>query len=510
MEDERRKAADMLQAIMDNSSAVIFMKDAEGKYLFINRHYERLFNVKKEEVTGKTDYDLFPKEVSDKVVANDSAVRAAGAPIEFEEKVLHPDGGMHTYLSVKFPIPAIHGAVCGIATDITEMKKAHEDLSRTQKLETIGALAGGMAHDLNNILLGIIGNISVAREYLKEGDRVSGLLVDMEKAAMRAKGVAKRLLTFSKGGEPVKEVMPITNLIRDCASAVLAGSNVRCGFSFPADLHQVEIDEGQMAQVFNNVILNAMQAQPGGGSIDISGENITVSGEDALPMEKGRYVKITVKDHGRGISRKDLPKVFEPFFTTKERSSGLGLAVSYSIIKKHNCYISVESDEGRGTAFHIYLPSLRGNEALAPSRETQSLKKRGTHTKYGSGKVLVMDDEEIVRDVAGEMLRLLGYGAGFAADGAEAIEMYKKALLSDEPFNAVLMDLTIPGGMGGREAIKKLLEIDPGVKAIVSSGYSADPIMSEYKKHGFKGVITKPYRVAEFGNIIKSIIENGE
>ncbi|MBI5903848.1 MAG: PAS domain S-box protein [Deltaproteobacteria bacterium] len=381
--------------------------------------------------------------------------------------------------------------------DITERKMMDNEILKAKKLETIGELAGGIAHDFNNLLVGILGRISVARECVKKGDKLHEMLCEVEEAALRAKGLTRRLLTFSRGGQPVKEAASIVDLIRSTADLVLRDSGVRCEFTFPDDLAYVDIDDAQISQAMNNMILNARQAMPEGGVVEIEAKNVTVTGEDPLPIDPGRYVKVTIKDNGGGIPEENLNRVFDPFFTTRQRASGLGLAVTYSVIKKHKGHIRVESREGRGAAFHVYLPASVGR----PPSALGSLA-----VERGSGRVLVMDDDEMVRDVAREMLEVLGYDYSFARDGAEAIGLFKKAIETGSPFDAVILDLTVEDGMGGADAVKKLIRIDPGVKAIVSSGYSRDPIMSDYRRHGFCAVMYKPYRLAEFSRAVKDAI----
>jgi PAS domain S-box-containing protein len=500
LDDERRKSTGMLSAIMDNSPALIRMRYVDGRYIFINRKTEVIFGINREEVVGKTVYDFFPKELAEQWVANDKLVLEANSPLEIEEEIIHPDGTQHTYISIKFPIPSLPGAVCSISTDITGRKKTEEELMKAQKLESIGALAGGIAHDFNNILLGVLGNASIAKTHVKPGEKVFELLNDIEAAARHAKGIAKQLLTFSSGGEPVMDVVSIVELIRDTATLVLKGTGVECDYGFAEDLRDVDIDEVQVSQVINNIILNALHAMPEGGRMSIGADNITVTAQDALPLEDGDYVRITIKDRGKGIPKKNLPKIFDPFFTTKEKASGLGLALSYSVIKKHKGHISVESKMGSGTIFSIYLPACQKEQL-----ESNYLQGGGDKMK---GKVLVMDDEAVVRDVSGEMLELLGYGVEFALDGMEALKKYKEAMDTGEPFRMVIMDLTVPGGMGGKETITELLAMDPDAKAIVSSGYSRDPVMANFKEYGFKGIIAKPYTMKEFRVVLRDILKD--
>jgi signal transduction histidine kinase len=417
-------------------------------------------------------------------------------------------------------------------------KKMEEELQKVSKLESIGALAGGIAHEFNNLLTGVLGNISLAKMLIPptpplekggtkvtpplekggtkvtpplekggEGgfsDEIYKILTEVEKVSLKAKDIARQLLTFSRGGAPIKKAHPISELLKESASLFFKGSNVQCDCSLPDDLYLTEIEEGQIKHAIANIIANAREAMHQGGTVRVRAENMEVDVQNGLPLKDGKYVKISFEDSGIGIPEEHIPKIFDPFFTTKDKRSGIGLSTAYSIIKKHNGYITAESKLGIGTTIYIYLPAVSElkiddfrltNERMASSVQS-SIKKR----------VLVMDDKEIVRDVAGKMLELIGYEVDFAKDGIEAIETYKKAREGGCPFDAVIMDLTIPGGMGGKEAIKKLKEIDPEVLAIVSSGYSDDDIMAEFREYGFSGVVAKPYSIKELGEIVDRVI----
>ena len=372
------------------------------------------------------------------------------------------------------------------------------EMIKAQKLESIGILAGGLAHDFNNILTAILGNVSLSKNTSNPGDVLYRRLSDAEKAALRAKDLTKQLLTFSRGGAPVKRVISIIEIIKESADLVLRGSDVRCNYFMADDIRPVEADGGQISQVIHNIILNADQAMPHGGTINIRCENVTVGSGDPIPLKSGKYIRISIEDSGIGIQEEYIPKIFDPYFTTKQKGSGLGLATAYSIVKRHDGLITVESKLGVGTTFNIYLPATAKKVVLRSEDKSFPV--------FGKGKILIMDDEEIVRKVAGEMLSYLGYRVEFAAEGREAIEQYKKARDTGNPYNLLIMDLTIPGGMGGMEALKELLKIDPDVRAVVTSGYSNNPIISEYKRYGFKGFITKPYNVIELSKIIHGII----
>jgi PAS domain S-box-containing protein len=381
--------------------------------------------------------------------------------------------------------------------DITEKKKMEEELFSARKLESIGILAGGIAHDFNNLLTAILGNISLSKMFVPEGETVHQRLSEAEKASYRARDLTQQLLTFSRGGAPVRKIASIADIIKESTAFTLSGSRATCRFVIPDDLYPVDVDEGQISQVINNLVINADQAMSEGGEIEISCTNVSVDADQILPLRAGMYVLVSVKDQGEGISEEVLPRIFDPYFSTKENGKGLGLATVYSIVKNHDGHISVTSRQGVGTIFNIYLPAAVTGVVEQPVEEIA--------TPAGKGKILVMDDEEIIRDIAGEMLSYLGYDAEFARDGEEAVKLYQLAVEAHHPFSAVLMDLTIPGGMGGKDAIKVLREMDENVKAIVSSGYSNDPIMANYRAFGFQGVITKPYKVTELKKILDEV-----
>jgi PAS domain S-box-containing protein len=384
--------------------------------------------------------------------------------------------------------------------DVTERKLLETERQRVEKLESIGTLAGGIAHDFNNLLTGIMGNISLARRYMEPKGKAFERLEEAEKASIRARDLTQQLLTFSRGGTPVKRVISIGKLIQESTSFALRGSKVKPEFSLPVDLWAIEADEGQINQVISNIVINAEQSMPQGGALNIEAKNLVIRSGRVLPLTNGDYVHIAIKDRGVGIPREHLGKIFDPFFTTKQKGSGLGLSTAYSIVKNHDGHIAVESKPGTGTTFHIYLPA---SEKQAPAEEEAVMET----TLRGKGRILVMDDEEIIREMLSKMLSLVGYEVELVQDGAEAIERYAEAKGAKRTFDAVIMDLTIPGGMGGKEAITKLLEIDPDAKVIVSSGYATDPIMSGYKKFGFTAVLNKPYSVAEIEKTLKSLLK---
>ena len=402
-----------------------------------------------------------------------------------------------------FPICDDSGSVFMVAEhihDISERKRMEKEMIKAQKLESLGVLAGGIAHDFNNLLTGILGNISLAKMYVDPAAKVCKRLEEAEKASERARDLTRQLLTFSKGGTPVKNTASMAQILTDCANFALRGANVKCDFDLSGDLWAVEVDEGQMSQVVNNLIINAGHAMPDGGIITVRAENVMIGCDTTLPLQKGRYIWISIQDKGIGIPEEHLPKIFDPYFTTKEKGSGLGLATVYSIIQNHDGYIGVESTVGDGTVFHLYLPA-NGTGVL-----TESVVEDERKPRSGSGRILVMDDDEAIRELACEILDNLGYQAEVCSDGMDAIRLYREALESGNPYTAVIMDLTVPGGVGGKETMMKLLDIDSAVKGIVSSGYSNDPILAHYREYGFSGVVTKPYKVNELYDALQLLV----
>jgi PAS domain S-box-containing protein len=501
--EEKERLAITLRSIGDG----VICTDKAGNIVLMNKVAEELTGWLEKESIGKSLKDVFH-------IINEKTRQPCENPVErvMETKgvvglanhtmLISKDGTERILADSGAPIRNQQGEISGVVLvfrDVTEQKKLEKELQKVEKLESVGILAGGIAHDFNNILTGILGNISLAKMELHPDEaNVIERLTDAEKACLQAKDLTQQLLTFSKGGAPVKKFASMPKLIKEAASFVLRGSNVGCEFSISHDLWPVEVDEGQISQVINNLIINADQAMPEGGVIKVRAENVLAEETGSLGLKPGKYIKLSIQDRGIGISEKNLSKIFDPYFSTKQKGSGLGLATAYSIIKNHDGDIRVESELGIGTTFYIYLPA--SEKHMVPMEEKQE------RLVAGKGKILIMDDEEMVRSVVSKMLKSIGYEICTATDGAEAIELYKKAAESGTPFDAVVMDLTIPGGMGAKEAIQRLLEIDPECKAIVSSGYSDDQVMSNYRQYGFRNVLKKPYRMGEMREVIHSVI----
>ncbi|MCK5685812.1 PAS domain-containing protein [bacterium] len=607
-----------LQAILDNTSLAIYLKDVEFRYIMVNRKYEELANVKGEDIYGKTDFDIFPENVAKLFREQDGKVIKLRASENFEETIPLPDG-IHSFITSKFPIfdeegsLKFVGGVCteitirkamekklhteqnrlevtlnsinetvistdmnGVITftnkiaselvgikykktigfnifdiiqlfnfdgenkkniftdyfnleekkhisgealfqsksenirnvyysfspisseegnsdgivivirDVTEELRLRDELFNTKKLESIGLLAGGIAHDFNNILVAIICNLNLAEQFAKDNKNILELLKDAESATFRASELTNQLLTFSKGNFPQRKVLSIDKLIRESTDFALRGSNVSCDYNFEDFLKMVDVDPGQMSQVFQNLIINAVHAMPEGGTINILGKNV----------ENG-YVRIEIEDHGIGISENLLDKIFDPYFSTKKKGSGLGLAICHSIMSKHGGSISVNSSVGKGTSFIVDIPvSLRSvNEDTLPSEIIHK----------GEGLILIMDDEKSIHDSAGKILNHLGYEVMHAYDGDEAISQYKQMFSQGKPIHTVLMDLTVPGGKNGKIAVSEILDIDSTARVIVMSGYSKDPIIANYSDYGFVSSLSKPFGMKELSKVVNDL-----
>jgi len=383
--------------------------------------------------------------------------------------------------------------------DVTEKVRKEEELVKWQKLESLGTLAGGIAHDFNNFLAAILGNISLAKQILDPGSKAAARLEGAERASGRASELAGKLLTFSKGGKPVREGISLEGVVRDSALLAVRGTPVRCEFVIAEDLRPAYADAGQIGQAIGNLVVNAVQATPGEGTVRIRCTNVTVGQGEMAYVKPGTYVKIEVADTGVGIPGKNLKRIFDPYFTTRENGTGLGLTTAYHILKSHGGNLFVESEPGAGTTASVYIPeSTEGTPRVVEAeRET---------AREGKTRVLVMDDEDLVRDMTIGMLEHLGYETRGARDGSEAIGMYRDAAMEGFPFDLVVMDLTVPGKMGGKEACARLLGMYPDARVIVCSGYSSDPVMSDHAAYGFLGMLGKPYQIEDLRQAVEQVM----
>ncbi len=496
-----------LKKIIDLNPNLIFATDKQGQFTLVNRSVGELFGQPVEKIIGKVDVDFNINEAIVERFRNDDreVIELKTEKLINEEQVTTKDGRTFWFQTIKCPIFDDKGdvdQVLSVATDITERKKTEGELNKSQKLESVGQLAGGIAHNFNNLLTVILGNVSLATNYLSPDSESFELLTNAENAIHSAKSLTQQLLTFAKGGAPIRKVTPTAELIKETTDFTLSGSKIRCKLNISEDVSPVNVDPGQISQVIQNLIINADQAMENGGSITIEGQNVKEIPMGDGKRNHGEYVKIVVSDMGTGISKENLSKIFDPFFTTKNEGQGLGLATVYSIIKNHAGYVDVSSKENAGTKFIIYLP-------VACQSSGESIVKLKTRPKTSVNakiNVLIMDDDPFVLKIARKTLEALGYVVKTAKDGADVISSYKKLMNSAESIDVVILDLTIQGGMGGIEANDELKKIDPNVKAVVSSGYSGDLIMSNYNDYGFSGVLSKPYNMAEMNMTIQGLV----
>lgn len=500
-EQALRESEQKLRQILEHTTNVFFTHSTDHKVTYVSPQAEKILDLQLTDIMFDWRTTLTDNPVNQiGLSATERAIETGQAQPPYELEIRTPAGRVR-WVEVN-EAPVIENgtviAIAGSLTDITDRKHLDEERRKGQKLESLGILAGGIAHDFNNLLMAIMGNISLAKYYLTDNDRAMEQIVKAEKASLRARDLAQQLLTFSRGGEPVTQSIDVEVLIRDTVSFSLRGSKSRYSLSFAKGLWPVQADAGQISQVINNIVMNADQAMPDGGQITISAENVAaeLSGINGHPPKA--YVKIVVTDEGGGIPPEIQEKIFDPYFTTKAQGSGLGLATAYSIVTNHGGHIAVHSSAGAGTRFEVYLPATR--EAPKPSVLSQA------DFIQGEGRILVMDDEEDVLEVLMQILAALGYRPDACADGDAAVEMFVRARQLQDPYDLVIMDLTVPGGKGGKETIALLREIDPKVSAIVSSGYADDPIMAHYEEYGFSGVMPKPFTVAMLSGLIESVL----
>jgi signal transduction histidine kinase len=393
---------------------------------------------------------------------------------------------------------ALAQANAALVEQMAERQRMEDELLKVRKIESVGVFAAGIAHDFNNLLTGILGYISLAQLVAQMDTKVIAYLTEAEQACQRATALTQQLLTFAKGGAPVRHTVSLVELLKESVGFALRGANVRGDIQIAADLWPVDVDAGQINQVIHNIVLNAVQAMPGGGIVAVRAENIVFEAGAPFPLREGQYVKITIQDYGCGILKEVLSNIFDPYFTTKAEGSGLGLTTAYAIVTKHDGYITVTSEVGLGTTVVIYLPA-----------SPQALVSAQTHPPIplsGSGRILVMDDEEMIRNLLRKLLETLGYTVECVQDGAEAVTVYQHAQAAGQPFAIVILDYTIPGGMGGLETLNRLRAIDPQVKALISSGYANNPVMAAWAYYGFSGVVAKPYTIAQLQETLHNVL----
>jgi len=456
------------------------------RILAVNPAFEKILGLTRDQVVGRTARELIP-DIDSYWIEAFAKVALGGESMRFEgyAKPL----GKHFEVSAFRPAP---GRFAAVFQDVTARKRLDDQLRRAERLESIGLLAGGIAHDFNNILASLLASIQMARWGLEPNSNSARMLEESEHACARAGQLTKQLITFARGGSPIKKRMALGDVIEEWVGFALRGSSAVHRLELADDLWAMEADEGQIAQVVHNLVVNAAQAMPDGGTVVVSADNVETEGESW----KGRRpcVRIRVKDHGVGIPAGALARVFDPYFTTKREGSGLGLATSYSIVRDHGGFIRADSVPGKGSTFEVYLPATF---APAPKSITPSQRVLG-----GRGRVLLMDDDQQLRSVTTKLLEGLGYSVVAVPDGGAAEVAYRESIAGGERFDAVLLDLTVPGGMGGKETVVRLRELDPDVRAVVTSGYSTDPVMAEFRAYGFDERVVKPFSIGDLATAL--------
>ncbi|RQW89011.1 MAG: response regulator [Geobacter sp.] len=506
-EQAQHESEKTLKAFIDVMPVGVAWTDSDGAIKHVNSSFTEWFGYDTNDIPTLDAWFLraYPdpvnreKHLSQWKAALDTA-HSEGTIIQPSESIISCKDGSERHVIVNTHLA--RNLRLDIFTDITERESLQNRLLNAQRLESLGVLAGGIAHDFNNILTAIIGNISIARLVLDTPEKSAKLLENAEMATVRATELATQLLTFAKGGAPIKKTVSIRKIVNESLSLALRGTNVKGVIEIPDHLDDIEGDEGQVSQVFNNIVINAVQAMPGGGKITIEGKNLTLEEENNLLLPPGCYVRLSFSDEGCGMQEDVRKKIFDPYFTTKSGGMGLGLASVHSIINRHGGHIEARSKIGKGTTFTLFLPSTgksaTGSEICDSITRSEALP---------GGSVLVMDDEEMIRDLAAEMLGHLGYEVTTCATGEDAVLKYRIAKEENKPFSFVIMDLTIPGGMGGRESAADILAVDPGARLIASSGYSNDPVIANFYDFGFCGSIVKPYTLDDLTRVLQCAAE---
>jgi two-component system cell cycle sensor histidine kinase/response regulator CckA len=496
-----RMSEEHWRSLFDASPDAIFIEDLEGNVLEANPAACALHEMTHDELVGTNVLDLVPPDERKKI---------AVAFSRRTDRTLHTyEGSSYTKAGRAVPVEVRattfeyrnQPAILLHVRDISDRLRMEQDMTQVQKLESVGVLAGGIAHDFNNILTGVIGNISVAKLEIPKDSGAYEPICEAEKSAFRARLLTQQLLTFAKGGSPVRRTSSVAQLLKEATAFVLSGSRSTCRFDIEDDLWPAEIDVGQISQVIENLVINASQAMPQGGTIRMTARNTMIdeAKHERYPkLNKGRYIEVIIQDEGGGISAEDMPRVFDPYFTTKKGGSGLGLATSYSIVHKHEGLMTVESELGHGATFTLVIPA--SDKPLPEKPEV------GERPIPGKGRILVMDDEMVIRKILEAALDKLGYTSASVSDGQAALEAYQQAMRDGEPFDAVILDITVPGGMGGEEAIELLKAVDPEVKGIVSSGYTTGGAMSMPELLGFRGVIAKPYSIQQLSQVLHTVL----
>lgn len=509
LDSEKKLLSVTLQSLVD----AVVTTDAEGKIVLFNNVAATLTGYSEDTARGQTFASIFPIfDRSKNQPAPDVALEALRLRSIVDSAngyIMNTPGGERITAAHAAPIHGPDESIIGtvvVIRDVTEKEKIAEELLRSSKLESIGVLAGGLAHDFNNMLTAVIGNLSLLRHSIDQSPEIIHRLDEAEQGALRARDLAQYLLTFSEGGAPMKKIVEPASLIRETTEFVVRGSRVDCDFGLMENLWKLDADPGQLSQAISNVVMNASQAMPEGGTIFLSASNIRLCADNTQLLPEGSYVSISIADTGIGIALENLPRIYDPYFTTRNQARGLGLAATYSIMHRHGGSIEVASTAGYGTKVDLYLPAI---ESVPEEAQTEdSATPENTSEVLASQRiqrVLVMDDEASIREVCENLLRLLNYDVVTTADGAEALMAYAQAKKNGSPFDLIITDLTVPGGMGGAETMRRLREGGSQVRAIVSSGYSNGPVMSNPAEYGFNGILPKPYRLHDLEAVLQKV-----
>ena len=493
-----QQSARTLTDILENTTDGFFCLDHAWRFTYVNPQAERLFCRARKELLGGELWQKFPELRNTPFEENYRRVMANQTPAEFE--ACEPNGTTRWFEVHAYPSG---GGVSALFRDVTERKRAEDDRLTKGKIESLGTLAGGIAHDLNNILTVISGNIGLAQlEAPSEEKNLFACLAKASQAAQEAAHMSSQLLTFSKGGSPVKKVVRMSELLAKSAHFSLHGSNLRAEMDIPPDLWATEVDPAQIEQVINALMINAREAMLSGGTVDISARNIELENKPGALLPGGRYVKVAIADHGGGVPPDIATKIFDPYFTTKSVSSGLGLSISFSVVKKHGGMLHLEQSSPSGAVFSFYLPAARAEPAVIKSIGD------GHGMPSPLQRILVMDDEEGIRELTSQLLNTLGYEVTAVTDGVEAVNTYERAMRRGENFQAVILDATIRGGMGGLATIARLRNIDPSVVAIICSGYSDEAALAEFLQYGFRGALPKPFTRRDLADVLQRACMN--
>lgn len=490
----------------------VISTDKTGRILLINKVAKKTLGVEKDNLLGKDAAKLIhlinpltkekiPLPIED-TIREGVTISVHPADNRSQMPALINNNGEQRTVSISVaPIKDREGDIIGtviVFSDITDKKRMENELNKIQKVESMSLLAGGIAHDFNNILTAMVSNLSLAMLGLKDKPDISKRLRDAEKACFRARDLTSQLLSMTKGSHIVKRVIKLDSVIKDTVRFAVRGSNCDCKFNIANDLKNSEVDESQITQVINNLVINAIQSSPEGGHIIVTADNTTLGESTTIPLDPGNYIKISVKDNGTGIPETDLQKIFDPFYTTKEQGSGLGLTSSFGIIKNHNGHITVESQVGIGSVFTIYLPA---SESVPEENDYDE----DVFVFQDTGNVLIMDDDRDILSTLATLLQKIGYNVTPAENAEKTISAFETAMSEDVKFSFVILDLTIKGGPGGIEVLKKLRELQPDIKVIASSGYSSKSGIGEYAKHGFNAAMDKPYTYSKLVQTVKKI-----